>query len=186
MRALSTLKRLTAPLLLALALAPLLASAPAQAQGNSREATEAARKYRAEKARGNAPAPQRANATTPPRAGSEAPRTDQAYRSSANPNADPKASLRSCLDHSGMNMAARDRCMRQHCEGRWGQGDCPNQGGDLLDRSGANNRTPLGRCLKEAGANPFKRDGCGWRHCNNKWDTPECVAIKPRSQPTAQ
>lgn len=186
MRALSTLKRLTAPLLLALALAPLLASAPAQAQGNSREATEAARKYRAEKARGNAPAPQRANATTPPRVGSEAPRTDQAYRSSANPNADPKASLRSCLDHSGMNMAARDRCMRQHCEGRWGQGDCPNQGGDLLDRSGANNRTPLGRCLKEAGANPFKRDGCGWRHCNNKWDTPECAAIKPRSQPTAQ
>ena len=89
MRALSTLKRLTAPLLLALALAPLLATTPAQAQGNSREATEAARKYRAEKARGNAPAPQRANATTPPRAGSEAPRTDQAYRSSANPNADP-------------------------------------------------------------------------------------------------
>ena len=32
MRALSTLKRLTAPLLLALALAPLLASAPAQAR----------------------------------------------------------------------------------------------------------------------------------------------------------
>ena len=56
----------------------------------------------------------------------------------------------------------------------------------MLDRSGANNRTPLGRCLKEAGANPFKRDGCGWRHCNNKWDTPECAAIKPRSQPTAQ
>ena len=107
MRALSTLKRLTAPLLLALALAPLLATTPAQAQGNSREATEAARKYRAEKARGNAPAPQRANATTPPRVGSEAPRTDQAYRSSANPNADPKASLRSCLDHSGMNMARR-------------------------------------------------------------------------------
>ena len=72
MRALSTLKRLTAPLLLALALAPLLATTPAQAQGNSREATEAARKYRAEKARGNAPAPQRANAATPPRAGSEA------------------------------------------------------------------------------------------------------------------
>lgn len=178
MRALSTLKRLTAPLLLALALAPLLASAPAQAQGNSREATEAARKYRAEKARGNAPAPQRANATTPPRAGSEAPRTDQAYRSSANPNADPKASLRSCLDHSGMNMAARDRCMRQHCEGRWGQGDCP-RGGDLMPRSGSQANTPLGQCLREAGANPFKRDGCGWRHCRPRWESAECQALRP-------
>ncbi|AVO32883.1 hypothetical protein [Ottowia oryzae] len=169
---------------LTVAQAALWAPAAAQAQSNSREAAEAVRKYRAEQGttrRATPPEPSAPNAPPP----SKSWRGD-AYRSGANPNADRNASLKSCMDNSGMNMAARDRCMRQHCEGRWGQGDCPNQGGDLLDRSGANNRTPLGRCLKEAGANPFKRDGCGWRHCNNKWDTPECAAIKPRSQPTAQ
>ena len=178
MRALSTLKRLTAPLLLALALAPLLASAPAQAQGNSREATEAARKYRAEKARGNAPAPQRANATTPPRPPPSKSWRGDAYRSGANPNADRNASLKSCMDNSGMNMAARDRCMRQHCEGRWGQGDCP-RGGDLMPSSGSQANTPLGQCLREAGANPFKRDGCGWRHCRPRWESAECQALRP-------
>ena len=164
---------------LALAHAALWAPSVAQAQNNSREATEAARKYRAEQGttkRTTQPAPEPAKKSW----------RGDAYRSSADPNADPRASLKSCMDHSGMNMASRDRCMRQHCEGRWGQGDCPKQGGDLLDRSGANDRTPLGRCLKEAGANPFKRDGCGWRHCNNKWDTPECAAIKPRGTPSAQ
>ena len=166
---------------LAVAHAALWAPSVAQAQNNSREAAEAVRKHRAEQggARRAAPAEPAAPAK------SKSWRGD-AYRSSANPNADRNASLKSCMDNSGMNMAARDRCMRQHCEGRWGQGDCPNQGGDLLDSSGANSHTPLGRCLKEAGANPFKRDGCGWRHCNNKWDTPECAAIKPRSAPSAQ
>ena len=171
-------KLLRALAALTLAHAALWAPTMANAQSHSRDPAEAARKYRAEKARGNAPAPQRANATTPPRVGSEAPRTDQAYRSSANPNADPKASLRSCLDHSGMNMAARDRCMRQHCEGRWGQGDCP-RGGDLMPSSGSQANTPLGQCLREAGANPFKRDGCGWRHCRPRWESAECQALRP-------
>ena len=164
---------------LAVAHAALWAPSVAQAQNNSREAAEAVRKHRAEQdgsTRQAKPAPEPARKSW----------RGDAYRSGANPNADPRASLKSCMDHSGMNMAARDRCMRQHCEGRWGQSDCPRQGGDLLDRSGANNTTPLGRCLKEAGANPFKRDGCGWRHCNNKWDTPECAAIKPRGTPSAQ
>ena len=167
---------------LAVAHAALWAPTIAQAQGNSREAIEAARKHRAEQGGAARATPHPA---TQPASKSGSWRGD-AYRVGGNPNADPRASLKSCLDHSGMNMAARDRCMRQHCEGRWGQGDCPAQGGDLLTRAGANDRTPLGRCLKEAGANPFKRDGCGWRHCNNKWDTPECAAIKPRSQPSAQ
>lgn len=167
---------------LTLAHAALWAPTVAHAQNNSREAIEAARKHRAAQGtaeRTTAPAP------TEEPAKSRTWRGD-AYRVGGDPKADPRASLKSCLDHSGMNMAARDRCMRQHCEGRWGQGDCPAQGGDLLSREGANNHTPLGRCLKEAGSNPFKRDGCGWRHCNNKWDTPECAAIKPRSQPSAQ
>ncbi|TXI30126.1 MAG: hypothetical protein E6Q64_04770 [Ottowia sp.] len=77
-----------------------------------------------------------------------------------------------------MNMAARDRCMRQHCEGRWGQGDCP-RGGDLMPRSGSQANTPLGQCLREAGANPFKRDGCGWRHCRPRWESAECQALRP-------
>lgn len=171
MRAFSNLRRLAAPLLLALVVgAPLLAPVAAQAQSNSREATEAARRHRADQASGHAPAPQRVVES--------APRTDQPYRSSANPNANPRASLRSCLDHSGMNMAARDRCVRQHCEGRWGQGDCP-RGGDLMPRSGSRAATPLGRCLRDAGANPFKRDACGWRHCKPRWASAECQALRP-------
>lgn len=145
----------------------------AQAQSNSREAVEAARKHRAEQDGAARSAPARAA-------------RDRPYRSSADPTANPRASLRSCLDHSGMNLAARDRCMRQHCEGRWGQGDCPAQGGDLINRSVPNRHTPLGKCLSEAGANPFRRDACGWRHCNGKWETPECAAIRPRGQPLAQ
>ena len=171
---------------LTLAHAALWAPTLAQAQSNSREAAEAVRKHRA--AQGTAEpgsAQQRAPAKSKETAPARSWRGD-AYRVGGDPNADPRASLKSCLDHSGMNVAARDRCMRQHCEGRWGQGDCPNQGGDLLTKAGANDHTPLGRCLKEAGSNPFKRDGCGWRHCNNKWDTPECAAIKPRQAPSAQ
>ena len=176
MRGLFRLPRWAALLLLALA-AVLVAMPPAQAQGNSREAAEAARKHRAEKARGATPAPQRATESSPGA-------LNRPYRSSANPNADPRLSLRSCLDNVGMNPVARDRCMRQHCEGRWGQGDCP-EGGDLMNRAGANSNTPLGRCLREAGANPFKRDACGWRHCNRRWDTPECAALQPRDRELA-
>lgn len=171
MRAFSILQRLTAPLLLALALAPLLATAPAQAQSNSREAVEAARKHRAAQARGEAPTPQRA------RAGSQrAP--DRPFSSGANPNINPNRSLKSCLDNVGINPAARDRCMRQHCAGRWGQGDCP-AGGNVLERPAARGNTPLARCLRQAGANPFKRDACGWQHCKPRWESAECQAIKP-------
>lgn len=180
MPALSTLKRLAAPLLLALALAPLLAAAPAQAQSNSREATEAARKYRAEQARGDAPAPQR----SAPAASANTRPPERPFSSGANPAIDPKRSLKACLDHVGINPVARDRCMRQHCKGRWGQGDCP-AGGDLMNRKGSNAATPLGRCLREAGANPFKRDACGWRHCKPRWESAECQALRPTERPMA-
>lgn len=152
---------------LLLACTALWALGPAQAQTNSRQAAEAARKHRAEQ---GTRAPQRR------------PALDRPYRSSADPNADPNASLRSCLDHSGMNVVARDRCMRQHCEGRWGQGDCP-AGGNVLQQAVPNRNTPLGQCLVAAGANPFKREACGWRHCNWTWDSPaECAALRPRQQ----
>lgn len=177
MRGLFRLPRWAAPLLLALA-SVMVAMPPAQAQNNSREAAEAARKYRAEKAQGATPAPRRAEpaATTRPQ--------DRPYRSSADPSADPRLSLRSCLNNVGMNPAARDRCMRQHCEGRWGQGDCP-AGADLMNRAGASSNTPLGRCLREAGANPFRRDACGWSHCRPRWESAECQAIKPREREMA-
>jgi len=166
---------------MACAVAQTLWFAPmaAQAQSNSAQAVEAARKHRAEQGQ----SPTRA---TPARANQAAPAPQpKAYRSSANPNADPNASLKSCMDHAGMNPLSRDRCMRQHCEGRWGQGDCPASGGDFMANKGASN-TPLGKCLREAGNNPFKRDACGWQHCRNQWDTnAECSAIKPRSQPLA-
>lgn len=165
----------------ALAVAQTLFMAPmaAQAQSNSAQAAEAARKHRAEQA-------QKPSRATPARAKEAPPAPEpKAYRSSANPNANPNASLKSCMDHAGMNPLARDRCMRQHCEGRWGQGDCPASGGDFMANKGASN-TPLGQCLKEAGSNPFKRDACGWKHCRDKWDSnAECSAIKPRSQPLA-
>lgn len=161
----------------ALAQAVLLAPA-AHAQTNSQQAAEAARKHRAEK--GQPPAPRAAPARSSAAAAPPPPPQPQAYRSSANPNANPNASLKSCMDHSGMNPLARDRCMRQHCEGRWGQGDCPASGGDFMANKGASG-TPLGQCIKEAGGNPFKRDACGWRHCRGKWDTTaECAALQPR------
>lgn len=180
MRVLDKIARLA--LAFAVAHTMLLAPMAAQAQNNSREAAEAARKHRAEQGqtKGTRAAPSRRNEGTAP------PPPERAYRSSANPNANPNASLKSCMDHAGMNPLARDRCMRQHCEGRWGQGDCPASGGDFMANKGAST-TPLGHCLKEAGSNPFKRDACGWKHCNGKWDTSaECSALKPRSQPLAQ
>lgn len=152
----------------------LSAPVPAQAQQNSSQAIEAVQRHRAEA--GN----QRAAGT---------PAGVRPFRSTANPNVDPNLSLKSCLDHVGMNVVARDRCMRQHCEGRWGQGDCP-AGGNVLGPAGdvsksRYGRTPLGRCLSEAGRNPFKRDACGWRHCNNRRDAPECAALMPYDAPGA-
>lgn len=173
------LRALTA--LVALTLLALWTPASAQAQSNSREAIEAARRHRAEQ--GTAERLTQPPSTEPTQAPA---RNSRPFSSGADPTADPNASLKSCLDHSGMNVLARDRCMRQHCQGRWGQGDCPAQGGDMLGSSGGNDRTPLGRCLKTAGANPLKRDRCGWQHCNKRWDAPECAAMQTRKQPLAQ
>lgn len=181
MRVFSSITRLA--LAFAMAHTLLLVPVAAQAQNNSKQAVEAARKHRAEQQGQGATsrsAPARSTGST------AAPPQERAYRSSANPNANPNAGLKSCMDHAGMNPLARDRCMRQHCEGRWGQGDCPASGGDFMANKGGSN-TPLGQCLKDAGSNPFKRDACGWKHCNGKWDTSaECTAIKPRSAPLAQ
>jgi len=100
------------------------------------------------------------------------------FGSGADPNADPNQSLKSCMDHAGINPMERDRCMRQHCAGRWGQGDCP-AGADnfLLNKNAASrtpSHTPLGQCLAEAGKNPLKRNACGWKFCRSDWNTPEC------------
>ena len=99
------------------------------------------------------------------------------FRSGADPNADPNESLKSCMNHVGINPLARDRCMRQHCEGHWGEGECPT-GGDFLSRQGASPGTPLGQCLMDAGSNPFKRTTCGWKYCRGNWNTPECAPLK--------
>ena len=160
-------------LALALALAPLLwAPVSAEAQTNSRQAIEAARKHRAETGGQRAAAPE---------AAAPSPTARRPYQNTNDPSADPNASLRSCLNNVGMNVAARDRCMRQHCTGRWGQGDCPASGGNVVgpQPTGSAN-TPLGRCLREAGNNPFRRDGCGWRICKGKRETSaECAAFYP-------
>ena len=158
---------------LVLALTTLIAT-PAQAQ-NSREAIEAARQHRAETGQS-----QRAPAETAP---PQAPRkvdTQRPYQSSADPTADPNASLKSCMDHSGMNMVARDRCVRQHCQGRWGQGQCPASGGNMMGEQGGRSNTPLGKCLTQAGNNPLRRNKCGWAHCKNDWSSAECKALTPQ------
>lgn len=167
---------------LLLAHATLLTAAPAQAQ-NSREAAEAVRQHRAQTSGQSGPkAAQSANAEAQ-RASSKSSGkadTNRPYRSSADPTADPNASLKSCMDHSGMNMAARDRCFRQHCQGRWGQGQCPVSGGNVVGDQGGRSSTPLGKCLTEAGNNPFRRNSCGWAHCKNDWSSAECKALTPQ------
>jgi len=99
------------------------------------------------------------------------------FRSGADPSADPNESLISCMNHVGINPLARDRCMRQHCEGHWGEGECP-AGGDFLPPKGTAAGTPLGQCLINAGSNPFKRTACGWKYCRSDWNTPECAPLK--------
>ncbi|ARU06348.1 hypothetical protein CCO03_18270 [Comamonas serinivorans] len=164
---------------LAVAVTTLTAGVDAQAQ-NSREAIEAVRKHRAEQS-------QQQGQRSPAPAAKAAPRStkDQPYRSSADPSADPNASLKSCMDHVGMNPVARDRCMRQHCQGRWGQGACPASGGNVIGDQGGRSNTPLGKCLTEAGNNPFRRNACGWAHCKNDWSSAECKALAPQhTQPS--
>ncbi|MDR0275447.1 MAG: hypothetical protein LBI48_08945 [Burkholderiaceae bacterium] len=103
-------------------------------------------------------------------------------RSSAPAHAAPSTSLKSCMDRAGMSPVERDRCMRQHCDGRWGKGDCPASGGNFLSNKGASPNSPLSRCLNEAGMNPFKRDACGWKYCR-KDNTPECAPFKGKAPP---
>lgn len=165
----TTLARVATSLLMAHAL--LLA--PAQAQ-NSREATEAARKHRAD---AGSPQARPADAARP----SGKTDTSRPYRSSADPTANPNASLKSCMDHAGLAIAARDRCFRQHCQGRWGQGQCPaGSDNNLMGAKSKSSATPLGRCLAEAGNNPFKRSNCGWAHCKPNWESAECKALVPQ------
>ena len=162
------LARLAAGLLIAHA---ALLAVPVQAQ-NSREAAEAVRKHRAETAGSPGHA---ANAAAKPD-------TTRAYRSSADPTANPNASLKSCMDHAGLNIAARDRCFRQHCQGRWGEGQCPpGSDNNVMGAKSKPSHTPLGKCLAEAGNNPFRRSNCGWAHCKPHWATPECKALVPQS-----
>ncbi|MDR2155259.1 MAG: hypothetical protein LBE78_09585 [Burkholderiaceae bacterium] len=158
------MKFISAIMALILMQAVLLAPVEAWAQKNSPQAIKAVRKHRAEQAR--------LRQTEPPQ-----PRP---YSSGANPNVNPNISLKSCLDHVGINPVARDSCMRQHCQGRWGRGDCP-AGADFMATTGASAKTPLGRCLRAAAGNPFKRDACGWQHCGGRSDkSAECAAFYPK------
>ena len=175
-----------------LALTAWLAAWPVHAGGNSPQAAESLRQYREAKARGEYPEPERVGPSRARQARSPARRAapdaeeveetqnrPRPFSSGANPRANPNLSLKSCLDHVGINPVARSRCMRQHCQGRWGKGQCP-EGGDLLSHQGNSARTPLGQCLRQAGNNPFKRNACGWKHCNKRWDAAECRQFKVR------
>lgn len=166
-------RSLTTPLLAAAAIAQvaLLVPTPAQAQThNSREATEAVRRHRAETGtdqRTTAPA------EAPARRGKAARNAAPQPAAGANWEQD----LAWCLDMKNPKRGTREACVWQHCRDRWGQGQCP-AGREFLTTQGANSRTELGRCLQEAGKNPFRRDGCGWRVCKGKSTTSaECAAF---------
>ena len=164
MRQRSFIRGLARPLLLAAAVAQLAWLAPIEVQAqNSREATEAVRRHRAETGtdrRTTTPPPSSARTTAPRSAG-----------------AGWERELAHCLDPNNPDRSTREACIWRHCEGRWGQGQCP-PGRQFLTTAGANSRTPLGRCLTEAGKNPFRRDGCGWRICKGKAETSaECAAF---------
>lgn len=143
------------------ACAAWLAPASALAQRNAPEATEAVRQHRAEQGRTG-----HASARQP---------TQRHHR-----HAD--AALRACLADAALAVVRRQKCFMDHCQGRWGQGECP-AGADFMP-DGSSSRTPLGQCLREAGRNPFKREGCGWRHCHRRWHAPECAAFKPQAPST--
>ena len=161
------------------ALSAGLLVAPAQAQ-NSREAVEAARKHRAETG-GQRPAPTQAPA---PQQGGKRD-TTRPFSSSADPTANPNLSLKSCMDHAGLSITGRDACFRQHCQGRWGEGECPTGSDTTLIGGGKAkpSNTPLGRCLASAGANPIKRTKCGWAHCQPDWSSAECKSLAPPPAP---
>ncbi len=150
---------------------------PAQAE-NSREAIEAVRKHRAEagQAQATPDGAHRAGAT-----GKTA--TNRPFGPSADPTANPKLNLKSCMDHAGLSFTGRDRCFRQHCQGRWGEGQCPT-GSDtsLLGGQSKPSNSPLGKCLAGAGNNPLKRTKCGWAHCKPDWSSAECKSLAPPSQ----
>ena len=159
------------------ALSAGLLAAPAQAQ-NSREAVEAVRKHRAESGHNQRPVP---SVAVP--AGKRD--TTRPFSSSADPTANPNLSLKSCMDHAGLSITGRDACFRQHCQGRWGEGECPPGSDTSLIGGGKSkpSHTPLGRCLASAGANPIKRTKCGWAHCKPDWSSAECKSLAPPPAP---
>ncbi len=162
------------------ALSASLLAAPAQAQ-NSRQAVEAVRKHRAETGQQQRPTPATPAAATP----SGKRDTTRPFSSSADPNANPNLSLKSCMDHAGLSITGRDACFRQHCQGRWGEGECPPGSDTSLIGGGKTkpSNTPLGRCLASAGANPIKRTKCGWAHCKPDWSSAECKSLAPPPAP---
>ncbi|MDO5087016.1 MAG: hypothetical protein Q4D74_05320 [Comamonadaceae bacterium] len=139
--------------------AALMAPTAALAQRNSPEAVKAVRQHRAEQGQAL-----------------DAYSTSRRVQQRRHRHAD--AALRACLADAALAVVRREKCFRDHCQGRWGQGECP-AGADFLPE-GSSSPTPLGRCLRAAGRNPFKREGCGWRHCHRRWNAPECAAFKPQ------
>lgn len=80
----------------------------ATAQSNSKQATEAAQKHRADKASKSAPAKPGANKAVAAQ-GSVAGR------------------LASCKTAAGLNVFKREQCVWDLCKGRWGRDGCPDE-----------------------------------------------------------
>ncbi|MEO8249850.1 MAG: hypothetical protein ABI589_10805 [Burkholderiales bacterium] len=91
-----------------------LCAGPAFA-ANSAEATAAAKRHLAEK-RGTGAAPA---------APAAAPASASTPAHMANAGAAWSAQLASCKAQAGMNLVKREKCVWSHCNGHWGQGDCP-------------------------------------------------------------
>ena len=120
-----------------------LLAGPSAAQGNSPEATAAARQHRAEVPGKRASGPAAKAVVPAPRSGSTAANaaSQPAAASRANPNW--AAELAQCKSEAGMNLYKRERCVFSNCKGHWGEGECP-PGRDVPN--------------KDSFKNPFKRD----------------------------
>lgn len=90
---------------LLLALSAIWISLPldAVAQNNSKQATEAAQKHRAQSSVGNT----------------------QTQKPAAKPSGSVANRLQACKSAAGMNVIEREKCVWSMCKGRWGKDGCP-------------------------------------------------------------
>lgn len=108
--------------------------------------------------------------------------------------------LASCKRAAGSNFIKQQKCVFDHCNGHWGVGDCPQgtdvepfalpSAKELPARKPAAPgawAAQLANCKNAAGLNPVAREQCVWKHCPGHWGQGECPAgrdnplLKPKT-----